>query len=91
MKRIAAVSRHKSVVLDFSDVPHVDESTMIALESIIQRAHESAQIVILVGLKSAVVRAFVRFGLLASIKQCPRFKLRVDALRYAAKANAAAS
>jgi SulP family sulfate permease len=90
-KRLAVVRRHKSVVLDFADVPHVDESTMIALESVIQRARENSQTIILVGLKSAVVRAFVRFGLLGSIKQCHRFRKRVDALRYAAKANIAAS
>jgi SulP family sulfate permease len=90
-KRIAVVSRHQSVLLDFTDVPHVDESAMIALDSIIQRARENAQTVILVGLRSAVVRAFVRFGLVASIRQCHRFKRRIDALRYAARANAAAA
>jgi SulP family sulfate permease len=82
-RRIAAVTKYKALVLDFGDVPHIDESAVIALDGIIRRAQESNQKVVLVGLRSMVIRAFIQFDMLPAIKRCARFKRRFHALRYA--------
>ncbi|HMB73383.1 MAG TPA: SulP family inorganic anion transporter [Gammaproteobacteria bacterium] len=82
-KRLAVVRKHRAIILDFTDVPHVDESAIIALENVIERAQRNRQAVILIGLQSAVVRAFARFGLLDLIRGCNRFRRRLGALRYA--------
>jgi len=84
-RRLANIANHECVILDFSDVPHIDDSATIALESVIRRARDNDQLVILVGLRRQVVRAFVRFGTLALIKSCMRFRRRLDALHYSAK------
>jgi SulP family sulfate permease len=82
-KRLAVVTKHKALILDFSDVPHIDESALIAIENVIDRARRNHQAVILIGLQHAVVRAFARFGMLDLIRQCTRFRRRLAALRYA--------
>jgi len=82
-KRLAVVSRHRTLILDFSDVPHIDESALIAIETVIERARRNRQTVILIGLQHAVVRAFARFGLIDLIRHCTRFRRRIPALRYA--------
>jgi SulP family sulfate permease len=84
-KRLADVSDYRLVVLDFADVPHIDDSAAMALESIIDRAAEGDQPVILSGLRRPVVRAFIRFGMLRSIKRCIRFRRRLDALNHASE------
>ena len=84
-KRLANIASYRGVILDLSDVPHIDESATLALESIVRRAQENDQTVILVGLRRQVVRAFVRFGMLPLIKRCIRFRRRLDALHYAAE------
>lgn len=86
-RRLANITDYATVILDFSDVPHIDESAVIALESIITRAHDNGEVVILVGLRSEVVRAFSRFGLMPMIKRCVRFRNRLDALKRAAEIN----
>ena len=82
-KRLGIVRRHRALILDFTDVPFVDESAIIALETIIERANRNEQAVILIGLQHTVVRAFARFGLLDLIRHCHRFRRRSGALRYA--------
>jgi SulP family sulfate permease len=84
-KRLANIASYRGVILDLSDVPHIDESATLALESIVRRAQENDQAVILVGLRGQVVRAFIRFGMLPLIKRCIRFRRRLDALHYAAE------
>jgi len=84
-KRLANIASYEAVILEFLEVPHIDETAVVALENIIRRAHQNEQVVILVALHSEIVRSFVRFGLLPLIKQCTRFKRRIDAMRYAAK------
>lgn len=82
-RRIGIVRTHRALILDFTDVPHIDESAIIALENIIERAQRNEQSVILIGLQHAVVRAFARFGVLDLLRHCTRFRLRNRALRYA--------
>jgi SulP family sulfate permease len=82
-KRLAIVTKHKALLLDFSDVPLIDETALIAIETVIERARRNRQTVILIGLQHGVVRAFARFGLLDLIRHCARFRRRLPALRYA--------
>jgi SulP family sulfate permease len=85
MKRLGDIGRHKSVVLDLSEVPHIDDSTAFAFENIIRKAQNNDQHVILVGLRRPVIRVLVRTGLLPLIRQCVRFRRRLDGLNYARK------
>jgi SulP family sulfate permease len=87
MKRLGNIARHRSVVLDLSDVPHIDDSTALAFETIIRRAQDNGQRVILAGLRRPVLRIFARSGLLPLLRQCARFRRRLDALHYAARIN----
>ena len=84
-KRLANIAGYRSIVLDLSDVPHIDDSAALAFESIIRRARENEQHVILVGLHRPVVRIFSRLSLLPLIRQYTRFRRRLDALHYAAR------
>lgn len=84
-KRFATMARYQAIVLEFTDVPHIDESGMLALENIVHRAHEMKQVVLLVGLQSRLIRPIIRFGLRSVLRSCPRFRRRLDALEYAAK------
>ena len=83
MKRLGNIGQHKSVVLDLSEVSHIDDSTAFAFENIIRRAQNNDQHVILVGLHKPVIRIFVRTGLLPLIRECVRFRHRLDGLNYA--------
>lgn len=76
----ATVVSDKGVILDFTDVPHVDDSAALALETIIDRAAEADQTVILTGLRRPVVRSFIRYGMLHSLKRCTRIQGRLDAI-----------
>ncbi|HSG64000.1 MAG TPA: SulP family inorganic anion transporter [Gammaproteobacteria bacterium] len=82
-QRLATIADYKAVILDFSDVPHVDDSAAMALESIIERAANADQLVIVAGLRRAVVRSFIRYGMQSALRRCVRFRQRLDALRYA--------
>lgn len=74
-----------SVVLDLSEVSHIDDSKAFAFENIIRKAQNNDQHVILVGLHRPVIRVLVRTGLLPLISQCVRFRRRLDELNYARK------
>ena len=82
-KRLATVTRYRGVILDFTDVPHIDDSAALALETIIDRASEGDQTVILTGLRQPVVRSLIRYGMLHSLKRCTRIPKRLDAIEYA--------
>ena len=84
-RRLASVTQYEAVILDMSEVPQIDSSAAWALETIIRRARENNEAVILVGLKSRVLRVFAHAGLLPLIRQCDRFRNRQDALRYVAQ------
>lgn len=83
-RRLANITAYRAIVLDFSEVPHIDESGMIALENIIRSAHENDQRVIVAGLRTDLARSIVRFGLSPLLKSCPRHERRLDALEAAA-------
>lgn len=82
-RRLAGIAKYRGVILDFTDVPHVDDSAAMALESIIERATQADEFVILTGMRRTVLRAFVRYGMRQPLKRCLRFRRRLDGLRYA--------
>lgn len=84
-RRVATTGEYDTLILDVEDVPHIDESAVIALKNIISRAQNSNKATIIVGLRPELVRAFVQFGLLPLIKRCKRFENRLEALRFAAR------
>jgi len=88
VRRVANVADYETIILDVAEVPHIDESAVLALESIIGRAQTSSKHVIIVGLRSALVRAFVQFGMLPLIKRCKLYSKRLDALDFAATLHA---
>lgn len=84
-RRLANVAAYRTMVLDFSKVPHVDESGMIALENVIRTASHRKQKVFIAGLRTDIARSIVSFGLSPLFKSCQRFEKRLDALRAAAE------
>lgn len=84
-RRLSNVAAYRVIVLDFSEVPHIDESGIIALENIIRAAREHNQLVLVAGLRTDIARSIVRFGLSPLLKSCPRFESRLAALEAAAK------
>lgn len=82
-RRLANIAAYRAIVLDFSEVPHIDESGMIALENIIKSAKANDQQVIVAGLTADIARTIVRFGLSPLLKSCPRHERRLDALEAA--------
>lgn len=82
-QRVANLAGYRSVILDVTDVLHLDESAIVALEGIIRRARDNRQEVIFAGLKPKLLRAFQSFGLFSLINECQRFERRLDALQHA--------
>jgi SulP family sulfate permease len=83
-RRLANIAAYRAIVLDFSDVPHIDESGIIALENIIRSAQDNGQLVLVAGLRTDIARAIVRYGLSPLFKSCPRLESRLEALESAA-------
>jgi SulP family sulfate permease len=84
-RRLADLTNYDALVLDFSAVPDIDESGVVAFENIVRAARENGQEVLIAGLSRPVVEPILRFGLLRLLKSCLRFRRRLDALRAAAK------
>lgn len=83
-RRLANIAEYRSIVLDFSDVPFLDESALIALENVIRMARNNDQLVLVSALRRDIARMIVRFGLAPLLKDCPRFSSRLEALEAAA-------
>jgi len=86
-RRLANIAAYRTIVLDFSDVPHIDESGIIALENIIRAARDNEQTVLVSGLRTDIARSIVRYGLSPLFKSCPRYESRLEALEAAASRN----
>lgn len=52
--KVMACTSHETLLLDFSNVPHIDVSTAMALEEVILDSHLAAQSVLIVGAKPGV-------------------------------------
>ncbi|MBT8441535.1 MAG: SulP family inorganic anion transporter, partial [Gammaproteobacteria bacterium] len=84
-RRLANIAAYRAIVLDFTDVPHIDESGLIALENIIRSAGANNQKVLVAGLRRDIARAIIEFGLSPLLKSCPRHERRLDALEAASR------
>jgi SulP family sulfate permease len=83
-RRLANIAAYKAIVLDFSEVPHIDESGIIALENIIRAASDNEQVTFVSGLRTDIARSIVHYGLSPLLKSCPRYESRLNALEAAA-------
>jgi SulP family sulfate permease len=85
MRRFATVGSYDVLMVDLLDVPRVDGSAALALESIIRDAHDAGKEVILVGLSLSVAKLLGRLGVLDEVKATARFASRRDALAAASE------
>jgi SulP family sulfate permease len=85
MRRFSTVGRYEVLIVDLLDVPRVDGSAALALESIIQDANNAGKEVMVVGLSLPVARVLGRLGVLDEIKTTARFATRSEALAAAAE------
>jgi len=82
-RRFNVLGRHELLIVDLLDVPHLDTSAGLALEELIQRALQSDQEVLLIGLNYPVARLLSRLGSLDLIKETHRFGSRIEGLAAA--------
>ncbi len=84
-RRLSAFLDYDVIILDLTDVPSVDSSATMALETVILGARARQHTCILVGLTAPVARVFARLGLLGLIREMERYPTRLEALRYSVK------
>ena len=82
-RRFSNVTSHEVVLIDLLDVPRVDGSAALALESIVERAVDHKKRVLLVGLSRDVAKLLSRLGIIDHFKETDRFQSRLDALEAA--------
>jgi SulP family sulfate permease len=90
-RKFVHLARSDVLIIDLLDVPRVDTSAGLALEELIQRALNSDQEVIVVGLNYSVARLLSRLGSLDLVKETHRFPTRLEGLQAAARLVAAAT
>jgi len=84
-RRFATVGEYEVLIIDLLDVPRVDGSAALALEEVIQRAHEEHKHVIIVGMTFHVARLLGRLGTLDRVRESELFSTRGEAVRAAVK------
>lgn len=82
-RRFSSVRAYDVLLIDLLDVPRVDGSAALALESIVERAIGAGKRVLLVGLSREVAKLMSRLGIIDHFKETDRFQSRIDALRAA--------
>ncbi|EED35959.1 permease protein of sulfate transporter [Luminiphilus syltensis NOR5-1B] len=83
-KRFARLGDYDILMMDLTDVPHIDGSAGLALESAIQRALDANREVFLIGMRYRVARVLGQLGSLDRVKETQRFLSRREALEAAA-------
>jgi SulP family sulfate permease len=84
-RRMPSGKLHDLLLIDLQDVPRMDGSAALALEEIIERAFETGQKVVVVGLNYALARMLGAMGVLDRVKETERFATRGEALRAAVR------
>lgn len=84
MRRIVAVRPVDVLIVDLTDVPDIGGSAALTLEEIIQRAVDTRQEVLIVGMQLRVARVLVRLGALDRVREATRYSSRIEALEAAA-------
>jgi SulP family sulfate permease len=82
-RRMSLARTFDVLVVDMQDVPTLDVSAALALETIIQRAHDSGQQVVLAGIHKPVARTLVQVGLNRALKDYDHYLTRERALERA--------
>ena len=80
-----ACTSHETLLLDFSNVPHIDVSTAMALEEVILDSHLAAQNVLIVGAKFEVEKILHGMRVATLIPDNYHFPDRTAALEAAAQ------
>jgi SulP family sulfate permease len=82
-RRMSLARTFDVLVVDMQDVPTLDVSAALALETIIQRAHDAGQQVVLAGIHKPVARTLVQVGLNRTLKDYDHYMTRERALERA--------
>ena len=82
-RRMSLARTFDVLVVDMQDVPSLDVSAALALETIIQRAHDTGQQVVLAGIHKPVARTLVQVGLNRVLKDYDHYLTRQRALERA--------
>jgi SulP family sulfate permease len=83
IRRFSNVAAYEVLLIDLLDVPRVDGSAALALESIVERSAGSGKRVLLVGLSRDVAKLLSRLGIIDHFKDTNRFASRIEALEAA--------
>lgn len=83
VRRFGVVRDYRVLLIDLLDVPHIDTSAALALESIIEQAESQDRHVIIIGMSYRVARLLVRLGAIAEIRESERFDDRASAVTAA--------
>jgi SulP family sulfate permease len=81
--KLVGCTNHETLLLDFSNVPHIDVSTAMALEEVILDSHLAAQNVLIVGAKPEVEMILRRMKVATLIPDQYHFPNREAALETA--------
>ena len=82
-RRMSLARSFEVLVVDMQDVPTLDVSAALSLETIIQRAHDQGQQVVLAGIHKAVARTLVQVGLSRRLRDYDHYLTRHQALERA--------
>jgi SulP family sulfate permease len=82
-RRMSLARTFDVLVVDMQDVPTLDVSAALALETIIQRGHDTGQQVVLAGIHKPVARTLVQVGLHLVLKDYDHYLTRQRALERA--------
>jgi SulP family sulfate permease len=82
-RRMAVAVDFRVLVIDLQDVPSLDVSAALALESIVQRAQSQGQAVVLAGIHKPVARILVQVGLNRTLRDFDHYRTRQRALERA--------
>jgi len=82
-RRMAVAVDFRVLVIDLQDVPSLDVSAALALESIVQRAQSHGQAVVLAGIHKPVARILVQVGLNRTLRDFDHYRTRQRALERA--------
>lgn len=83
VRRAATLDPHEVLILDLTDVPSIDLSAAMALESIIRGSRNRNEEVILVGLNWRVARLFSQMKIIELVKETHRVETRATGLELA--------
>ena len=83
--KLMVCKTHELLLLDFTNVPHIDVSTALALEEVILDAKLAGQVVYVVGANSVVEMILKRLKVLTHVDQSNHYKDRETALTAASQ------